>query len=59
MYSTKFSIIVYVTRKYIAPVAIGALVVWLVANALGDWADVVCSAAAALAIAVEACNGSV
>ena len=59
MDSTKFGIIVYVTRKYIAPVAIGALVVWLVANELGDWADVVCSAAAALAIAVEACNGSI
>lgn len=56
MDSTKLAIIVHVVRKYVAPVAIGALVVWLVANELGDWADVVCSGAAAMAIAVEACQ---
>lgn len=56
MDSTKLAIIVHVTRKYIAPAVIGAVVVWLVANELGDWADVVCSASAALAIAVESCN---
>jgi len=56
MDSAKLAIIVHVSRKYIAPVALGALVVWLVANELGDWADVVCSAAGALAIAVEACH---
>lgn len=56
MDSTKLALIVHVTRKYLAPVVLGAIVVWLVANELGDWADVVCSAAAALAIAVEACN---
>jgi hypothetical protein len=56
MDSTKLALIVHVARKYVAPVVLGALVVWLVANELGDWADVVCSAAAALAIAVEACN---
>jgi len=59
MDSTKFAIILHVTRKYVAPALIGALVVWLVANELGDWADVVCSFAGALAIAVEACNGTV
>jgi hypothetical protein len=55
MDSIKLSVIIHVTRKYVAPVALGALVVWLVANELGDWADVVCSVAGALAIAVEAC----
>lgn len=55
MDTLKLSVIVHVTRKYVAPVALGALVVWLVANELGDWADVVCSVAGALAIAVEAC----
>lgn len=59
MDTTKLSIIIHVMRKYVAPVVLGALVVWLVANELGDWADVVCSVAGALAIAVEACNGSV
>jgi hypothetical protein len=56
MDTTKLAIIVHVSRKYIAPVVLGAVVVWLVANELGDWADVVCSAASALAIAVEACK---
>lgn len=56
MDSAKFAIIVHVFRKYVAPALIGALVVWLVANELGDWADVVCSTAGALAIAVEACQ---
>jgi hypothetical protein len=60
MDSIKWSLIVHIFRKYVAPVALGALVVWLVANELGDWADVVCAGASALAIAVEACsNGSV
>lgn len=56
MDSAKLAIIVHITRKYVAPVALGAVVVWLVANELGDWADVVCSVAGALAIAVEACQ---
>lgn len=56
MDSTKFALIVHITRKYVAPVFLGAVVVWLVANELGDWADVVCSFAGALAIAVEACS---
>ncbi len=55
MDSTKIALIVHISRKYIAPVVIGGLVVWLISNELGDWADVVCSAAAALAIGVEAC----
>jgi len=55
MDSTKIALIVHISRKYIAPVVIGGFVVWLVTNELNDWADVVCSAAAAMAIAVEAC----
>lgn len=55
MDSTKITLIIHITRKYIAPVVLGGLVVWLVTNELNDWAEVVCSAAAALAIAVEAC----
>ena len=55
MDSIKWSLIVHILRKYVAPVALGALVVWLVANELGDWADVVCAGASAMAIAVEAC----
>jgi hypothetical protein len=56
MDSIRWSLIIHIFRKYVAPVAIGALVVWLVANELGDWADVVCASAGALAIAVEACT---
>lgn len=55
MDSTKIALIVHVSRKYILPVVIGGFVVWLITNELEDWADVVCSAAAAMAIAVEAC----
>lgn len=55
MDSTKIALIVHVSRKYVLPVLVGGLVVWLVSNELNDWAEVVCSAAAALAIAVEAC----
>ena len=58
MDSIKWSVIVHILRKYVAPVAIGALVVWLVANELGDWAGVVCAGADALAIAVEACTNA-
>ena len=54
MDSTTITLIIHITRKYIAPVVLGGLVVWLVTNALNEWAEVVCSAAAALAIAVEA-----
>jgi len=56
MDTIKWSLIVHILRKYVAPVTIGALVVWLVANELGDWADVVCASATALGIAVEACQ---
>lgn len=56
MDSIKWGLIVHILRKYVAPIALGAIVVWLVANELGDWADVVCASATALAIAVEACN---
>lgn len=55
MDGTKIALIIHVSRKYLAPVLIGGLVVWLVANELGDWADAVCSVASAMAIAVEAC----
>lgn len=55
MDSTKIALIVHISRKYIAPVVIGGLVVWLVSNELKDWAEVVCSGAAAMAILVEAC----
>ena len=34
--------VLYIVRKYVAPVLIGALVVWLVANELGAWAVAVC-----------------
>jgi len=43
-------------RRFVLPVAIGALVTWLVAHNHSDFADAVCSVAAGLAIAVEACN---
>jgi hypothetical protein len=43
-------------RRFVLPVAIGALVTWLVANNHPHFADAVCSIAAGLAIAVEACN---
>lgn len=56
MDSAKLAIIVHVFRKYIAPVLIGALVVWLVANEFGDWAIAVCGVADALAIHVKDCG---
>lgn len=43
-------------RRFVLPVAIGALVTWLVAHNHPHFADAVCSLAAALAIAVEACK---
>ena len=49
--------ILYIMRKYVAPVLIGALVVWLVANELGAWAVAVCGVADALAIYVKDCGG--
>jgi uncharacterized membrane protein len=41
--------------KYVAPVVVGALVVWLVANEFGDWAVAVCGVADALAIYTKDC----
>lgn len=43
-------------RRYVLPIALGALVTWLVANNHPDFADAVCSIAAGFAIAVESCN---
>ena len=43
-------------RRFVLPVAIGALVTWLVAHNHPHFADAVCSVAAGLAIAVEACK---
>ncbi len=47
--------VLYIVRKYVAPVLFGALVVWLVANELGAWAVAVCGVADALAIYVKDC----
>jgi hypothetical protein len=49
--------VLYIVRKYVAPVLIGALVVWLVAHELGAWAVAVCGVADALAIYVKDCGG--
>ena len=57
MDSAKLALIMHILRKYIAPVFIGALVVWLIANELGDWAVAVCGVADALAIHVKDCGG--
>lgn len=43
-------------RRFVLPIAIGALVTWLVANNHQHFADATCSIAAGLAIAVEACE---
>jgi hypothetical protein len=43
-------------RRFVLPIAIGALVTWLVANNHPDFADAVCSISKGLAVAVEACN---
>lgn len=43
-------------RRYVLPIALGALVTWLVANNHPDFADAVCSVASGLAIAVENCK---
>jgi hypothetical protein len=43
-------------RKFVLPIAIGALVTWLVAHNHPHFADAVCSVAAGLAILVEACQ---
>ena len=43
-------------RRYVLPIAIGALVAWLVANNHTDFADALCSVADGLAIAVENCK---
>lgn len=43
-------------RRFVLPVAIGALVAWLVANNHPHFADAVCSIAEGLAIAVQECN---
>lgn len=48
-----------VFRRYIAPVVIGSIVTWLVANNYSDFADAVCSLSAGLTVYVEACHGSV
>ena len=43
-------------RRYVLPILLGIMVTWLVANNHPDFADAVCSVAAGLAIAVEACK---
>ena len=46
-------------RKFVLPVAIGALVTWLIANNHPHFANAVCSIASGFAIEVEVCSGSV
>ena len=55
MDSLNITAILYICRKYVAPILIGALVVWLIGNELGAWAVAVCSVADALAIYVKDC----
>ena len=43
-------------RRYVLPIAIGALVTWLIANNHPEFADAVCSVADGFAIAVEKCD---
>ncbi len=43
-------------RRFVLPVALGALVAWLVANNHPDFADAVCNVAEGLAIAVQECK---
>lgn len=42
-------------RRFVLPVAIAALVTWLVAHNYPEWADVVCTVSDALAIKVDVC----
>lgn len=44
-----------VIRRFVLPVAIAALVTWLVAHNYPQWADVVCAVSDALAIKVDVC----
>ena len=55
MDSAKLGLVIVILRKYVAPVLVGALVVWLVANEFGDWAVAVCGVADALAIYTKDC----
>jgi hypothetical protein len=55
MDSAKFAFIIHIMRKYVAPVIVGALVVWLVSNEFVDWAVAVCGVADALAIYTKDC----
>ena len=43
-------------RRYVLPIVLGIVVTWLLAHNHPDFADAVCSVAAGLAIAVEACK---
>lgn len=45
-----------VVRKYVLPIALGALVTWLVANNHPDFADAICSASAGFGLEVESCK---
>lgn len=51
----KSAVAITAVRRFVLPVAVAALVTWLVANNHPEWADVVCSVSDALAIKVEEC----
>jgi hypothetical protein len=58
--SLKLAAVIAFCRRFVAPAAIGGLVLWLIANDLSAWVPAVCGVADALAIAVTECsNGSV
>ncbi len=42
-------------KRFIIPVFIGAIVVWLIANGYSDWADALCSSSNAMGIDVKEC----
>ena len=51
----KYGIYLAVAKRAVLPVVIGAAVIWLISNGLGDWADTLCSVANNLGISVKEC----
>lgn len=52
----KYGVYLALAKRAVLPVLIGACVVWLISNGLGDWADTLCSAANNLGISVKECS---
>jgi hypothetical protein len=52
----KLRAVLFASKRFIIPAILGSLVLWLIANGLEPWANVVCAFSDAIGISIEECK---